>query len=136
VLSNRHGANRTLAEVLSFDTKGVIETRAVILPGNRGGQLHKLCLIEFFTKASEQCVTYFHRCLSHGIGVFQHQTLDIGKIRVRAVVREVCNLFGRDPVFSADGRANINSKWTSDKGCDAKLCQPFEFVIHPLAPKL
>lgn len=38
-------------------------------------------------------------------------------------------LLGSDSVFSAERRANINSKRTADEGCDAQFRQSLEFRI-------
>jgi len=74
--------------------------------------------------------------LRHAVGIFEHQSLQFREVEIGAVAVQVRNLLGRDPAFSADGRADIDSKWASDKGCDAKFCQAFELGIDQLRAHL
>ena len=70
-----HGkrANRSFTEVFSFDPESVIETRAVVLPGNRRCELDQLGFVEFFTQPHEQRVRHFHWSLRDAIGVFKDE---------------------------------------------------------------
>jgi hypothetical protein len=57
-------------------------------------------------------------------------------MEVRAIAVQVGDLLGLDTAFSADGRADINSKRASHQGCDAEFRQTLQFRIHQLAPHL
>src|SRR5579864_1008509 len=49
---------------------------------------------------------------------------------------QVGDLFGGDAVFSAYGRANVNSKWASDQRRNPQLRQSLEFGVDQLAAHL
>jgi hypothetical protein len=74
--------------------------------------------------------------LRHGVGIFEDQALQLREVEIRSIVAEVGDLFGGDSGFSADGRADVNSKRASDEGCDAKFGQAFQFVIDAVAAHL
>jgi hypothetical protein len=50
------GANRSLAEVLRFDSESVIEAGTVIFPGNGSGELHELRLGEILPQLVEDAL--------------------------------------------------------------------------------
>ena len=105
-----HRAHCPFGEILPFDAEGVVETGAVVFPGNRGGQFHQLRIGESLAQTSEKCIGNFHWELAHCIGVLEHQPLLLRKVEVCAIPIQVCDLFGGDSMLSADGRADINSK--------------------------
>jgi hypothetical protein len=55
---------------------------------------------------------------------------------IGAIVAEIGDLLGRDSGFSANGRADVNSKRASDKRCHAEFGQAFQFVIDQMAAHL
>jgi hypothetical protein len=80
--ANRKGADCPFREILCFDTEGMIEASAVVLPRNCGRQFDQLPVAESPAQAGEERIRDFDRRLGHGIGVFQHQALEFGEIEV------------------------------------------------------
>ena len=132
----RKRADSAFAKVFAFDSEGVVVAGAVVLPSDARGELDQLGVGEFLTQAGEESVGDFHRGLRHRVRVFEHEPLQVGEARIRAVARQIRNLLGGDAVHSADGRADVDSKRTTDKGRYSKLGQTFQFAIDELAAGL
>jgi hypothetical protein len=49
---------------------------------------------------------------------------------------ETGDLLGGDPMLSANGRADIDSKRAPDQRCHAQFCQPFQFEVDKLGAHL
>ena len=73
----RQRAKSFLRKTLRFDPEGVIETRPVILPRNRGSQLDKLRLVEMCAERTEQFVWNFDGRQRHRHAVIEHQLLKL-----------------------------------------------------------
>lgn len=111
---HRHRADRTFREVLAFNTKRVVKSRSIILPRDHRGELHKRSLAELLAQSCKQSLWNFDRNAGHSIGVFEDKALQVREVMVGRVVVEVYELLGSNPVLSADGRTDVNSKATSD----------------------
>ena len=111
---HRHGADSTFGKILAFDSERVIIAGSIVLPGNAGCQLHQLGVSEPFAQTRKQRAGNFDRSTRHRIGIFENQPLQFREVEIRAVVVQIGNLFGGDAICSADGRADVNSKWASD----------------------
>ena len=115
MLSSRHDARGSLAEPLGLDSEGTIEAGAVILPGDRRGQLDQLRRSQVLFERMKQFVGHLDGRVRHRLGVPQHQLLQLRKRGARFEIRQVGKLRFGDPFFSADGRTNVNSKRTADE---------------------
>jgi len=136
LLAHRHGADGAVAEVLAFDSDGVIETGAVVLPGDSGSKFYQFCISEALAQACEECIGNFDWSTGHGVGVLEDKPFQVREVETGPVVVQVGNLLTGDPAFSADGRADVNSKRTAHKGCDAKFGKTLQFGIDQLAAHL
>ena len=136
MFTHRHGADCAFAKVFSFYAERVVKTSTVVFPCNRRSQLNKLRLVESLPESRKQCIGDFYGGERHRVGVFEHQTLQFGEVPITPMVRQVGNLLGGNSVCPAHGRANIDSKRTSDKSRNAKLRETFDLVIDELAPQL
>jgi hypothetical protein len=74
---NGQGADRTIGKILSFDSEGVIKASPVILPRDCRGEFHELSFGEFLAQTGKECVRDLNRRLSHPVGVFQDQSLQV-----------------------------------------------------------
>ena len=133
---NGHRADFSCAEGFSFDSEGVIEAGAVVLPSDGGRNFYQLGFVELIAQPRKQRIGDFNWSFGHSVRIFQDKTLDIRKIRVRTIVRQTRNLLTCDSICSAHGRADVNSKRTSDQSCHTKLRQTFELLIDQLAAHL
>src|SRR5579864_875371 len=131
-----HGAYRTLGEILAFNSEGVIEAGPVVFPCDGRCQFHQLRLGEPFPQTREQRIRNVHRSSGHRVRVLEHQPLQLREVEICSITIQVCDLFGRDPALSADGRADVNSKRATDERCDSQLGEPFELGVHQLAAHL
>jgi hypothetical protein len=61
----------------------------------------------------------------HCVGIFQYEALEIIEVGTRSISLQVADLFRGNSVLSADGRADINSKWTAYKRCNSKFRKAF-----------
>lgn len=128
--------HRAIAEVFAFDAKGVIETRAVVFPRDRGRQFDKLRFVEILAQAIEERVGDFYGSLRHRVRVFEHQPIQVGEIGIRPVARQARNLLYGDPVCPTDGRADVNSKRTANERGDPEFGQILQSRIDELASRL
>jgi hypothetical protein len=74
--------------------------------------------------------------MGYGVGVFENNALEMREIKVRSIVIQIGNLFRCNTGFSADGRTDVNSKWTADDGSDAELGKPLQLMINQVASHL
>jgi len=123
-------AYSTLAEVLSFDAKGMIKAGAVVFPGNAGGEFDQFGLSELFAKARKERIGNFHRSAGHGVCVLEDETFQVGKVEIRAVARKISDLLGGDAARSTHGRADVDSKRTPDQRRNPQLSQSFQLGIN------
>ena len=114
----------------------MIEAGAIVLPCDGRGQLYQLGMAETFAKPGKERIRHLDWGLSHGVGVFEDEALQIGKIEIGTVAIEVSNLLFRDPALSANGRTDVNSKWTADERRDTQFGKAFQFVIDELGAHL
>jgi len=103
----------------------MIEAGAVVLPSDCGREFDQCTIAESLAQAGEEGIRDFDWRLSHGVGVFQNETLQFREIEVGTVLAQVGNLFGGDAVFSAYGRADVNSKRASDERRNPQFRQSF-----------
>jgi hypothetical protein len=75
--SCRQSAYDSVAEILSFNAKCVVETGAIVFPGDRGDQFDELGIVEFLAQAGEESVGNFDGSLGHGVGEFEDQALEV-----------------------------------------------------------
>jgi len=73
--SFRHRAEYAFREAHGLDAERVIETRAVIFPRDRRGQLDHLFLIEVCAQAVEELVRNMNGRFCHRHGILQNQFL-------------------------------------------------------------
>ena len=73
--TDRHRADGPFREILAFDSKSMIETSAIVLPGDSRRQFDQLCLRKTLPQTREECVGNFHRSSSHLIGVLEDEAL-------------------------------------------------------------
>lgn len=131
-----HCADCALAEIFGLDAESVIVAGAVVFPSDCGGQFDQLRFAEFLAQAGEQRVRNFHGCTRHGIGIFEREALEFRKVEIGAIVGQIRNLFNANANLSADGRADVDSKGTSDERGDAKFRESFEPVANELGGSL
>jgi hypothetical protein len=74
--------------------------------------------------------------MGYGVGVFENNALQMREIKVRSIVIQIRDLFRCNTGFSADGRTNVNSKWTADDGSDAKFSKPLQLMVNQVAAHL
>ena len=130
---NRKSAYRTFAKVLRLNSEGMIEARPVILPRDRGSEFYQIRFSEAFSHTRKQRVGDIHRSPSHAVGILQHEPLQFRKIEIAAIAAEIGDLFRRDAVSPAHGRADVNSKRAPNQRRYSKLGESLEFVIDQLA---
>jgi hypothetical protein len=114
----------------------MIESRTIVLPRDARGEFHKLRLRELFPQASKEGIGNLNRRARHRVGIFENQPLNVREMKIRLVVVQPSNLLAGDTVLSADGRADVNSKWTTDQRRDAKFSQPFQLGVDQLTSYL
>ena len=114
-----HRAHCAFTEVFAFNSAGVIETSAVVLPRDGGGQFHQLRIGEAFTKSDEERVGHFDRNSRHRVRILKNQSFQIREMEISPVVIQIGDFFFRNTTLSADGRADINSKRAADQSCNA-----------------
>ena len=130
-----HRTKCAFGKALGLAAEGVIEARAVVLPGDCGGQFHQLAIFETRAQSCEQIRGHFHRRNGHGDSMAQHQLFDLGELRAGFKLREAHQLGFGDARLSADGRSDVDSKRAADQsgGLYAREC--FEHRrdgVHPL----
>jgi len=133
---NRHGANGSFCEILRFYSERMVVSRPVVLPCNRRRQFHQSRLGETLTQTREQRVRNFHRNSRHRVRVLQHQSLKLGKVKVGSITVQIRNLLARDPMLSAHGRADVDSKRTADQRGHAQFGKALQLGVHQLGAKL
>ena len=133
---HRHRADCPFGKILAFDSERVIIAGAIVLPSNAGCQLHQLGFREPFAQTGKQRDGNLDRGTRHRIGILENQSLQFREVEIRAVVVQIGNLFGGDAICSADGRADVNSKWASDQGRDPQFRQTLQPWVHELAASL
>lgn len=87
----------------------------MVLPGDGGGQLGQLGGREPSDQASAQLLGHDHRCAGHRYGQVEHQPFVVVEGVALLVAREILELAIGDTELSANGRAEIQSKWASDQ---------------------
>ena len=110
----RNRADRTGREFLILDVEAAIESGSIILPGDRRCQLDELFVAEFFAQPDDLFVRRSSRGVSQGDGVVKNDLLQVTECVTVCVVADSDELFFGDAMFSADGRADIQSEDTSD----------------------
>ena|SRR5262245_12030572 len=113
-------------KTLRLQAEGMIEARPVILPGDDGAKLYQLLLSEMFAQARKQLIRYIDGSLRHPDSVVEDEFLDGRKGVALAVDRKLAKLLLTDPVFSAYGRADIDSPWAADQGGHFYLGELFQ----------
>jgi len=108
----RHCADSARCEARSLDPERMVETRSIVLPGNRRGQLNHLLRAKVLAQLGEQLVWNFDGRFRHRDGIAQHELLQHGKRRTRFKVGQVEKLLLADPLASAHGRTDVNSERT------------------------
>ena len=118
-VSHRHGAHRAFSKVFAFDSESVVKTCPVVFPRDRRCQLYQLRFGKSLAKSGEQSAGHLDRNSRHRIRILKNETFQIREMEVSPVAIQVGDLLFGDAVLSADGRANINSKWTAHQSRDA-----------------
>src|SRR5437879_2154427 len=113
-LSRRQCADGAVGESAAADIEDAIETRAIVLKGNGRGEFHQLGIRELPQQTTEQIVRDVRGRLDQFICQFQGDAFAKCESSAGGVVVEVEKLFFGDPLFSADGRIDVHSKYAAD----------------------
>src|SRR5262245_6033228 len=117
---------RQRAESVAFDFKRAIESRPVVLESHCRSQFNDLLGAELVTDVFEHAIRNIGWCARHRFGIAQHQSLAAIEIRAGLEVRELFQLDVRYSGFSATGRVDVHSEWTSDHLRDPSREHKFE----------
>jgi hypothetical protein len=105
-----HGAERALRESFGFDGKGAVETGAGVFPSDDGGEFDELALGKPCEQFGVEIVRHVSGSARQHGGEAQYEFFRLAEMGTRFKLRDVLKLLLGDPLFSADGRMNVDSK--------------------------
>ena len=129
----RQHAKGAFGEPRRADAEHAVETGAVVLPGNGGGELDQLAFIKLLPQALHHRRRHGDWCLCHRYGQIQHESLVRVERSTGLVARELQQLFFRDTEFSADGRADVESEGAADEGAGLDLGERLQTRVDAVA---
>lgn len=104
----------------------MIETGAVILPGDAGGQFNELLVAKMLFELIERLLSNVHRRLRHLYRVAQHKPFKLTDGRVDFKVVEGFELLVGKPLLPADRRPDVDSERAADQRGHFHLSQCLE----------
>lgn len=103
------------SKTLGFDAKCVVKARAIVFPCKGGRKFDHLSGAELLLEFRKQIARNLHRCLRHGVGIFEYQFFRFGEQCAAPIVGQPFKFFFREAACSADRRTDVDSKRTSDE---------------------
>jgi hypothetical protein len=97
-----------------------------VLLRDRRRQLDELRFVEDVSEAIHEVARNLGRRLRHRDGEIEHEAFRFVERRTRFVAREIQELLLRDTEFSADRRADVESKRTADERARLDLAERLE----------
>jgi hypothetical protein len=107
-------AELTLGEAFGGDIVDTIETGTRIFPGDDGRKFDQLAFGELLAERRIEFIGDVGRNPGEHGGEFQDSLFACVKMRTGFESRQILKLLLSDPVFSAHGRVDVNSKRTPD----------------------
>ena len=117
------GAERPFRKTLIGHVKAAVETRSVIFPSDRCGQFNQLLIVEILAQIFDLLIGRRRRRIGEGDRVVENVFFEIAERGARPMVGEIAELVFGDVVFSADGRADVESEEASDHRCSLERGQ-------------
>ena len=111
-LWNRAGS--PFRKTLRGDVEASIESCAKILPRDHRREFDELLFVEASAQPFDQFIRRAVRSRGQSDRVVQYRLLELVEGIAVLIVRKLCDLVFRYAVFSADGRADVESEQTPD----------------------
>jgi hypothetical protein len=124
--SFRQGTELSLGEPLGLDGKCTVESSPVIFPRDRRAQFDQFALRKTIAKHGEKIVGHIRGRSRESHSKTQNELFILIEIRAGPKLRQIPQLLLRDSGFSAHGRMDVDSKWTTNHCRNFKLDQFLE----------
>jgi hypothetical protein len=135
-LSRWQSADGSFTEILPFNAEGMGESSSIIFPRNNRGKFYQFGLVKSLAQTRKEQIGYLDRSIRYAVGVFENNALKVGEIEIGTIAVEIGDLLGCDSGFSANGRSDVNSKWTADKSSNTEFGKPFQLMVNQMAAHL